>query len=157
MSTNRAVPSAAPAEIFDALHELLHLFRLRMRERLASVCPDLSFGELRVLMRVGEHPDCTQKTLVAHSGVDKAQMARTLARLEDKGWLVRSAGAEDRRLRRLRLSAQGQRLFRQLGAQRAALAADLLKDCPPSVQAQLLRGLLRARDSARAQASAVHT
>lgn len=144
--------TATPAEIFDALHELLHIFRLRMRQRLGAVCPDLSFGEMRVLMHVGKHRGCTQKALVEHSGADKAQMARTLAGLEAKGWLVRREGAEDRRVRRLRLSAQGQRLFRQLGAERAALAAELLQHCPAAQQAQLQQALLQARDSARAQA-----
>ena len=148
------MPSATPAEIFDALHELLHIFRLRMRQRLGAVCPELSFGEMRVLMHVGQHAGCTQKALVEHSGVDKAQMARTLAGLEAKGWLVRSEGADDRRVRRLRLSAQGQRLFGRIGAERAALAAELLKDCPAARQAQLRQALLEARDSARAQSPA---
>lgn len=135
-------------EIFDALHELLRIFRARMRQNLESVGPDLTFGELRVLMYVGEHPDCAQKALVEHSHADKAQMARLLAQLQDKGWLTRSESIEDRRVRQLRLSTQGQRLFQQLGARRAKLAAELLKDCPAPVQAQLLELLTQARDSA---------
>ena len=135
-------------EIFDALHELLRIFRARMRQSLESVSPDLTFGELRVLMHVGEHPDCAQKALVERCHVDKAQMARLLAQLEDKGWLTRSESTKDRRVRQLHLSTQGQRLFRQLGARRAELAAELLKDCPAPVQSQLLELLAQARDSA---------
>ncbi|MFV0601309.1 MAG: MarR family winged helix-turn-helix transcriptional regulator [Brachymonas sp.] len=135
-------------EIFDALHELLRIFRTRMRQSLESVSPDLTFGELRVLMHVGEHPDCAQKALVERCHVDKAQMARLLAQLEDKGWLTRSESTKDRRVRQLHLSTQGQRLFRQLGARRAELAAELLKDCPGPVQSQLLELLAQARDSA---------
>ena len=82
-------------EIFDALHELLRIFRTRMRQSLESVSPDLTFGELRVLMHVGEHPDCAQKALVERCHVDKAQMARLLAQLEDKGWLTRSECAPE--------------------------------------------------------------
>lgn len=137
-------------DIFDTLHELLRLFRTRMRQRLAEVCPELSFGELRVLMHVGEHPDCTQKTLVEHSHTDKAQMARILAQLQDKGWLTRRASAQDRRVRQLHLSEQGHSLYQRLGAQRAALATELLHGCPPPLQAQLAQLLAQARDSARA-------
>jgi len=147
------MPPQTSVEIFDALHELLHIFRARMRQRLETACPDLSFGELRVLMHVGQHPGCTQKTLVEHSHIDKAQMARTLAQLEDKGWLVRAESASDRRMRELRLSQRGQRLFKRLGAQRATLAAELLKDCPAPLQAQLLAWLARARDGAARHAS----
>lgn len=136
-------------EIFDTLHELLGLFRIRMRQSLESMDSDLTFGELRVLMHVGQHPGCAQKDLVEKSRMDKAQMARTLAQLENRDWLTRSESAEDRRVRRLRLSAQGQRLFEALAARRAALAAELLKACPPPAQAQLLALLLQARDSAR--------
>lgn len=138
-----------PVQIFDALHELLRIFRARMRQRLAAVHPDLSFGELRVLMQVGAHPGCAQKALVERSHIDKAQMARLLTQLQDKGWLLRSESAHDRRVRELRLSAAGQRLFRQLAAQRATLAAELLQGCPPAQQAQLQRLLAQALDSAR--------
>ena len=143
------MPSPLSADVFDALHELLRIFRARMRQSLESVSPELSFGELRVLMHVGQHPGCTQKALVAHSRADKAQMARTLAQLQDKGWLTRSESPEDRRVRHLRLSAQGQRLYKRLGARRAALADELLKDCPAPMQAQLLALLGQALDSAR--------
>ena len=100
------MPSSLSADVFDALHELLRIFRARMRQGLESAGPELSFGELRVLMYVGRHPGCAQKALVEHSRADKAQMARTLARLQDKGWLTRSESADDRRVRHLRLSAQ---------------------------------------------------
>ena len=144
------MPSCLSADVFDALHELLRIFRARMRQGLESAGSDLSVGELRVLMHVGRHPDCTQKALVEHSRADKAQMARTLTQLQDKGWLTRSESADDRRVRHLRLTARGQRLFRQLGTRRAALAAELLKDCPAPMQAQLLALLAQALDSARA-------
>ena len=144
------MPAPAPSvEIFDTLHELLRIFRARMRQHLAAAHPDLSFGALRVLMQVGAHPGCAQKTLVERSHIDKAQMARLLSQLQDKGWLLRSESAQDRRVRELRLSAAGQHLFRQLAAQRAALAAELLQGCPPAQQVQLQQLLAQALGSAR--------
>ncbi len=141
--------SLAP-EIFDTLHDMLHIFRAHMRQSLESSDSGLTFGELRVLIYVGQHPDCKQKTLVQYSRTDKAQMARTIARLNDRGWLVQTQSAHDRRVRQLHLSAQGQELFKEFSKQRALLATRLLKDCPQPMQSQLLELLVLARESARA-------
>jgi len=120
-----------------------------MRQCLETLDPELTFSELRVLMHVGHDPGCTQKALVERSHADKAQMARTLTQLQSKGWLTRSESAEDRRVRQLRLTEAGHALFTQLRAHRAALAAQLLQDCPDAMQEQLLRLLTQARDGAR--------
>jgi DNA-binding MarR family transcriptional regulator len=136
------------SEVFEALHELLHLFRHRLMAASQAASPDLTFGELRILMKAGRHPGLTQKALVAHSHADKAQIARTLAQLQDKGWLLRSASERDRRMRCLYLSEQGQALFDQLQAQREQIAGELLRDVPEPLQAQLLQLLNQARRSA---------
>ena len=143
------MPSPLPAEIFDSLHELLRIFRARMRQSLETFEPDLTFGELRVLMHVGQHPDCTQKALVEHSRADKAQMARTITQLQAKGWLTRSESVEDRRVRRLLLTKQGQALFSRLGERRATLAAELLQGCPAPMQEHLLDLLTQALEGAK--------
>lgn len=141
-----------PIEVFDSLHELLHLFRARMRKAMEAVHPELTFNEMRILLRMGRQPGLTQKGLVERSHADKAQMARLLAHLEERGWLIRSASESDRRVRCLRLSAQGERLFAQLRTLQERVAAELLRDCPPSMQADLLALLRQARDSAGARA-----
>lgn len=138
------------ADIFETLHDLLRMFRARMRKSMESVHPDLTFNELRVLAHVGRRPGVTQKKLVERSHTDKAQMARTLAQLQDRGWLERSADAADKRVRCLRLSDQGQQLYARLRTLREALAAELLQDCPQDMQAQLQALLRQARDSAMA-------
>ncbi len=145
------MPSPKSVEIFDTLQELMRIFRARMRQSMESINPDLTFGELRVLIHVGHEPGCTQKALVERSHADKAQMARTLTQLQSKGWLRRSESAEDRRVRQLHLTEAGHALFMQLRAHRAALAAQLLQDCPDDMQEQLLGLLTQARDGARAE------
>ncbi|HRO60491.1 MAG TPA: MarR family transcriptional regulator [Burkholderiaceae bacterium] len=144
--------SPTPVEVFESLHELLQLFRARMRKSLEDLHPELTFNEMRVLMRTGREPGITQKDLVEHSHTDKAQMARILAQLQDKGWLKRSASKSDRRVRCLHLSARGQTLFSQLRELQEQAAAELLRGCSPAVQAQLLDLVRQARDSAGAHA-----
>lgn len=140
---NTHVPTL-PADIFDALHALLRRFRARAQHSLLADRPELSFGEMRLLMLAGQSPGCTQKEMVEYSSTDKAQTARTLAQLESKGWLVRSESQRDRRVRCLHLSAAGQALFAQLAERHAALAAELLAGCPAAQQQQLLALLRQA-------------
>lgn len=142
--------SSISADVFELLHDLLHLFRARLLESLEAVQPGLTFNEFRVLMHAGRHPGITQKELVEHSHTDKAQMARMLAQLQDRGWLERSASEADKRVRCLQLSAQGQQLFDSLRARREQIAQELLQDFPAAEQAQLRALLQQALSSARA-------
>lgn len=136
--------------VFESLHELLSLFRQRMRESLGTVNSELTFNEMRILMRVGHHPGIRQKDLVEHSNTDKAQMARLLSLLQDKGWLRRTTAESDKRMRCLHLSTEGQRIFAELRDLRERVASELLHDCSPALQAQLLALLEHAKLSARA-------
>lgn len=142
--------SSISADVFELLHDLLHLFRARLLESLEAVQPGLTFNEFRILMHTGRHPGITQKELVEHNHTDKAQMARMLAQLQDRGWLERSASEADKRVRCLQLSAQGQQLFDSLRARREQIAQELLQDFPAAEQAQLRALLQQALSSARA-------
>ncbi|WP_073103075.1 MarR family winged helix-turn-helix transcriptional regulator [Pollutimonas bauzanensis] len=136
--------SSLPVEIFDSLHELSHLFRTRMRNRMEAIHPELTFNGMRILMHTGRNPGITQKDLIDHSHADKAQMARMLAHLEDRGWLERIASESDKRVRCLHLSGQGRQLFAQLRDLQHQVASELLKDCPQAVQKQMLALLQQA-------------
>lgn len=141
--------SSLAADVFEVLHDLMHLFRARLLQSLERIQPGLTFNEFRILMHAGRHPGITQKELVEHSHTDKAQMARMLTQLQDKGWLERSASEADKRVRCLQLSAQGQQLFAQLKNQREQIAAELLGDFPANQQKQLRELLKLALNSAR--------
>ena len=141
--------SSLAADVFEVLHDLLHLFRARLLQSLERIQPGLTFNEFRILMHAGRHPGITQKELVEHSHTDKAQMARMLTQLQDKGWLERSASEADKRVRCLQLSAQGLQLFSQLKNQREQIAAELLRDFPVEQQTQLRELLKLAVNSAR--------
>lgn len=134
-------------DVFEAMHDLLHAYRARMVRAMASVHPGLTLNEVRALMFIGRHPGATQKELVSHSGADKAQVARMVGMLLDKGWLERQTNAEDKRSRCLTLSEQGQAVFQALRASRQALSASLLQGCDEATQAQLLALLAQVRSN----------
>ncbi|WP_159911447.1 MarR family winged helix-turn-helix transcriptional regulator [Pantoea sp. 18069] len=127
-----------PADVFDAMHDLMHAYRHRMR---AAMQTELTPNEMRALLFVGRHPMRTQKDLVEHSGTDKAQIARMLNMLEEKGWLERVPHAQDARSRCLMLSPAGQAVFERMRERRRGITAQMLQDFAPEDQ-RLLQGLL---------------
>lgn len=134
-----------PSDVFDAMHDLMHAYRAHMVRAMTSVHPELTFNEVRALSFVGRHPGTTQKELVAHSGADKAQVARMLGLLQDKGWLERAPHAQDKRSRCLVLSTEGSALFKALRESRQSLAAAALANCDKTTQAQLMAQLQQLR------------
>jgi len=114
---------------------------------MTAVHPELTFNEVRALNFIGRHPGATQKELVRHSGADKAQVARMLGLLQDKGWLERLPNAEDKRSRCLTLSGEGAALYQALRAARQTLSASVLAGCDEATQTQLLVLLERVRSN----------
>lgn len=140
--------SSLAVDVFESMHSLMCVYRERVRKSLEAVHPELTFNEMRVLMRTGRYPGLTQKDLVEHSYIDKAQMARLLATLQEKGWLDRSPSESDKRVRCLHLSLQGQRLFKQIRDLQTRVATELLHECPIPLQTKLLELLQQAENSA---------
>lgn len=134
--------TAAPAlEIFERLHQLTHLYRARMHQRLEAHHAELTLNELRVLMHTGRYPGVTHKDLIERSHTDKAQMTRIISSLEARGWLTRIPSDADKRVRCLHLSAAGRQLFQQEQQAQQQIASDLLHDWPAAVQQELLHWL----------------
>ena len=140
-------PRSSTPDVFEAMHDLLHAYRAHMVRAMASVHPELTMNEVRALMFIGRHPGATQKELVRHSGHDKAQIARLLSLLEEKGWLQRAPSAEDKRSRCLSLSAEGQALVDALRASRQKLTRELLQGCDAATLEQLMALLARVRSN----------
>jgi DNA-binding MarR family transcriptional regulator len=117
-------------QVFDAIHSIMHLFRARQLRGLRDHPHELTHMEYKALGFFARHPGATQGDLVAHSGRDKAQLARLLKGLRDKQLLDASADPADRRITRLTLSAQGRQIFHSLhdlGLQASAAAVHGLR------------------------------
>ncbi|MYM33473.1 MarR family transcriptional regulator [Duganella sp. FT94W] len=140
-------------QVFDTIHSIMHLFRARQLRGLRDTPHELTHMEYKALGFFARHPGATQGDLVAHSGRDKAQLARLLKGLRDKQLLEAMADEADRRVTRLTLSPEGARMFNSLndlGAQAAAKAvAGLSADQLGQLQAQLqqIRDNLEADDA----------
>jgi DNA-binding MarR family transcriptional regulator len=112
-------------QVFDAIHSIMHLFRARQLRGLRDQPHELTHMEYKALGFFARHPGATQGDLVAHSGRDKAQLARLLKGLRDKALLEAAPDHSDRRITRLTLSPQGRQLFdslHDLGLQTSTVA-----------------------------------
>lgn len=94
-------------EVFETIHTVMHLFRARQYQSLRDAAHPLAHMEGKVLGFFSRHPGATLSELVAHSGRDKGQLARVIARLREDGYLDGEPDEQDRRVTRLRPSAQG--------------------------------------------------
>lgn len=130
-----------PADVFEAMHDLMHAYRRRMRTAVHAIQPDLTHNEVRALLFVGRHPMGTQSDLVEHSGADKAQIARMLNMLEERGLLERVPHPQDKRSRCLALSPSGQAVCEAMRTSRRSVTQQMLQGFAPAEQQQL-QGLL---------------
>jgi DNA-binding MarR family transcriptional regulator len=140
-------PAEAGLAVFETLHAIMHLYRARqMRVGQAGAAP-LTHMENKVLGFFGRNPGATQRDLAVHSGRDKAQLARLIGGLRDKGLLDAEAAPGDRRSTHLRLSEAGAAVHAELRRHGARLSAAALTGLAEDEQAQLLGLLGRVQDN----------
>jgi DNA-binding MarR family transcriptional regulator len=125
----------------------MHVFNDRMRQALDEG-GGLGPTEARALRFFSHHPGSTQQDLVAHSGRDKAQIARIVQQLMERDLLAREPDPSDRRRFNLQLTKKGMALQEAMHAQRKKLAADMLRDLDKDERQQLIGLLERMHASA---------
>ncbi|UCE30120.1 MAG: MarR family transcriptional regulator [Burkholderiales bacterium] len=113
---------------------------------------DLSRDEWRVLAALGESGTMKTREALLCTTLDKVQVSRALARMEGKGLVFREEDAEDRRNKVLRLTAQGEALYRRIVPLVQEREAQLLSALEPRERALLGSALDRILESARALA-----
>ena len=104
-------------DVLELVHAVMHLFRARQYRALDELALGLTHMEGKVLGFFARHPGATQSDLAQHSGRDKAQLARLIKTLRERGLLSAEADADDRRNLRLQLTEAGQELQRALRLQ----------------------------------------
>jgi len=136
--------SASADQVFDVIHDIMHLYRGQQYRALREGGHELTHMDTKVLGFFARHPGATQSDLAAHSGRDKAQLARLTRTLRDRGLLEAHADEQDRRSTRLQPTPEGQALFGQVqkqGRRLAAAAAAALSDEERGQLVALLRRL----------------
>lgn len=89
---------------------LARLLRKRIQTELSI--HKLTTAQWRIVARLIETPEVTQKELGDELSIAKAPLGKTLDRLESAGWLSRTISTEDRRAYRLVATPQGKKRLR---------------------------------------------
>lgn len=99
-------------------------------------------GQLYFILYVGKHPGCAPKELVRALRMDIGHTTRTLAKLEQGGFLVQEQNPDDRRAHILRLTEKGEKAFRLSHELFFQWDHEVLGDITPEEREQLMN-LLR--------------
>jgi len=118
----RAPPASGPSDADHAIHDRPgHLIR-----RLQQIAVAIFMAETKrfnitpvqysALLAIDIHPGIDQITLASIIAFDRSTIGSVVVRLEGKRWINRSAGAQDRRTKRLTITAQGRKVLREIDA-----------------------------------------
>ena len=107
----------------------------------------LSREEWRMLLLLADAGQLTSLELAKRTTLDKVQVSRAAAKLEEEGLITRSVPKSDRRLRVYTCSDEGQRLFANVFPQVEACANAMLRNMKPDDLEALTRGLQALEDA----------
>jgi DNA-binding MarR family transcriptional regulator len=113
---------AAPDDVLEAVHAVMHLYRARQYRVVRDGAGDLTHMEGKVLGFFARHPGATQTQLAERLGRDKGQLARLIGGLKKRGLLEATADEGDRRSVCLQLTADGNAVQSTLRRQSRSLA-----------------------------------
>jgi MarR family transcriptional regulator, transcriptional regulator for hemolysin len=105
----------------------------------------LTRAQWLVLTRLHRRPGASQSELADMMEVEKATAGRLIDRLESKGWVERRAQAGDRRVNRVYLTAEAERVHKRIWRIAEATVDDALIDLSQREADQLLKLLGRIK------------
>jgi DNA-binding MarR family transcriptional regulator len=136
-------PAAHRHEVLERMHSLMHSLKHHMHEAMRAEGDGLGMMEARCLRYFTHNPGATQSDLVQHSGRDKAQIARIVKGLTERGLLESRPNPSDGRSQVLNVSPQGEALQRRMQQHQAAFEKRLMSGLSPEERATLLALLER--------------
>jgi MarR family transcriptional regulator, lower aerobic nicotinate degradation pathway regulator len=97
--------------------------------------------QFAALSKVGLTPGVDQRTLAGSIGLDTSTIAGVIDRLEARGLMLRNASSEDRRVRLLSLTSEGQSLLRAIEPDMLKAQQRILKPLPAAERDAFMRML----------------
>ncbi|MDE2427442.1 MAG: winged helix DNA-binding protein [Burkholderiales bacterium] len=130
-------------DVLELIHTVMHQYRSQQYQALRDGPHDITHMESKVLNYFARHASATQSDLARDTGRDKAQLARLIKGLRERGLLDAIADAQDRRNVRLTLTADGTAILQELHTQAKHLTRKALAGFAQQEQAQLFALLQR--------------
>lgn len=130
-------------DVLELVHRVMHQVRSLQYEVLRDGPHDITHMESKVMTFFGHHPGATQTELAQHSGRDKAQLARLIKGLRERGLLAGETGEDDRRSVQLQLTEAGRSVLRTLQQQARRVHARAVAGMDAGEQQRLVALLQR--------------
>ena len=144
---HRARAAAPGPDIAELLHALTHRMKRHVQYSASALPEALAPMEWRALGYFARHPGASARDLVAHAGRDKAQVARLVRTLVERGLLAATPSPTDQRSQCLALTEAGLGLHRQLAQARRRVDATLVAGLDAAELQQLAALLARLHES----------
>lgn len=138
-------PASAAEAVMDLVHTVMHQFRSTQYQVLRDNAHGVTHMESKVMAFFARHAGATLSDLVAHSGRDKAQLAKLVKGLRERGLFDAETDPADRRSVCLRLSAAGRAVQQALHAEARVLNERAVEGLSAEEQAQLVALLGRVK------------
>ena len=100
---------------------------------------DLTSVQYAALVAIREAPGLDATRLSSIIAFDRSTLGDVLERLEGKGWIVRTPGPADRRIKRLQLSQEGERLLARVDPAAARVQDRILAPLSEQDRSTLMR------------------
>lgn len=91
--------------------------------------------------QIRQEPGITLSEAARRTGIAKSHVSKILRDLEERGWLLREADAQDQRLARFYIDEQGQKELLQIRSQILARLNDLVASIPEQQAAAAIQAL----------------
>jgi DNA-binding MarR family transcriptional regulator len=97
----------------------------------------LTLNEWRAMVVIASHPGVAAADIAESTGLDKMAVSRAIAGLDAAGRLLKKQDRSDQRRSRLLLSAEGQRVFANVGRMARRREAELYAGLEPGERERL--------------------
>ncbi len=144
----------------EYLRQGIELLFFAQRNLAAEIDPELDQHGIgrahqRALYFIARHPGITVGELISILRITKQSLSRVLSGLQQAGLVENRPGVRDRRQRLLRLTAEGERLEREIDARQRAFLAKAYRNAGAEAVdgfRTVLEGMLREADRRRVAA-----
>jgi MarR family transcriptional regulator for hemolysin len=136
-----------PMSIGALIHDVARLRRHAFDEQAKPM--GLTRSQFSVLAHLGRHPEglMNQSEIAAALEVGKVTLGGLVDRLEAGGLVRRELSGEDRRVKRIRLTAKGRRALETAQRMRPMLDEFIMRDLPESTRTELAGALAAMRSN----------
>ena len=137
------------------ISDVARLIRTAFDRRVRAL--DITRAQWLALTRLHRHPGVSQSELADMMEIERASAGRMIDRLEAKGWVERRGQDGDRRVKRIYLTAEAERVHKRLWRIAEVTVDDALAGLSSSDAAQLMALLARVKASLVAVANGTST